>query len=315
MDLAGLFDSIGLAKVREFLSQGQGETVHPEFKTISKVPLTRDDRRNVAKALSGFANSGGGIVVWGIDARKNKEGVDAASERRSIAHLAKLVSDLNSLTGQLVSPIVDGVRHEMIPEEGDVGYAKSLIPQSQATPHMAKGGEDRYYKRAGDSFYRMEHFDLEDMFGRRPRPDLRFHATPTKQVRGPGDVRIGAVVGLQNAGRAVAKYPYLSMTVDSPFEFARYGLDGSGNTGLPRLPQSRYVASGRTQVFGGTSEVVVYPGAVLDVTLVRCSISTEADPSAIPDLVVEYELCCEGSSMTSDTYELPGSCFHSLRSS
>lgn len=29
---------------------------------------------------------------------------------------------------------------------------------------MAKLEEDRYYKRSGDSFYRMEHFDLEDMF-------------------------------------------------------------------------------------------------------------------------------------------------------
>ena len=30
---------------------------------------------------------------------------------------------------------------------------------------MAKLGEDRYYKRSGDSFRKMEHFDLEDMFG------------------------------------------------------------------------------------------------------------------------------------------------------
>ena len=37
---------------------------------------------------------------------------------------------------------------------------------------MAKAGEDRYYKRSGASFYRMEHFDLEDMFGRRLKPKL-----------------------------------------------------------------------------------------------------------------------------------------------
>jgi hypothetical protein len=37
---------------------------------------------------------------------------------------------------------------------------------------MAKFGQDRYYKRSGDTFRRMEHFDLEDMFGRRPRPKL-----------------------------------------------------------------------------------------------------------------------------------------------
>ena len=38
---------------------------------------------------------------------------------------------------------------------------------------MAKLGENRYYKRSGDSFYQMEHFDLEDMFGRRRKPKLK----------------------------------------------------------------------------------------------------------------------------------------------
>jgi len=33
-------------------------------------------------------------------------------------------------------------------------------------------GEDRYYKRGGDRFYKMEPFDVADMFGRRRAPVL-----------------------------------------------------------------------------------------------------------------------------------------------
>jgi len=31
-----------------------------------------------------------------------------------------------------------------------------------------------YFKRSTEGFYRLEHFDLEDLFGRRPKPALRF---------------------------------------------------------------------------------------------------------------------------------------------
>ena len=33
-----------------------------------------EERRNFAKAVSGFANSDGGLIVWGIDARPNSDG-------------------------------------------------------------------------------------------------------------------------------------------------------------------------------------------------------------------------------------------------
>jgi hypothetical protein len=38
---------------------------------------------------------------------------------------------------------------------------------------MAKLGEDRYYKRSGDRFYKIEHFDVADMFDRHRAPVLQ----------------------------------------------------------------------------------------------------------------------------------------------
>lgn len=62
-----------------------------------------------------------------------------------------------------------------------------------------------YYKRSTEGFYRLEHFDLEDMFGRRQRPVLKMSIQTRKH---PGDDP-----GLKelnfyflNEGRAVAKY-------------------------------------------------------------------------------------------------------------
>ena len=72
---------------------------------------------------------------------------------------------------------------------------------------MAKLGEDRYYKRSGDSFYRMEHFDLEDMFGRRPKPLLTLEIVPRGLRNFPDDPESEELhFYLSNSGRAVAKY-------------------------------------------------------------------------------------------------------------
>jgi AhpD family alkylhydroperoxidase len=140
--------------------------------TVAKAEGLTEDMINHL-CVSGFANSSGGIIVWGVDARKNAQDVDCAVGRKEIEPIKLFLSRLNALTGQAVSPIVDGIRHRAIETTENSGFAITLVPETESGPHMAKLGEDRYYKRSGDSFYKMEHFDLEDMFGRRPEANLR----------------------------------------------------------------------------------------------------------------------------------------------
>jgi hypothetical protein len=138
----------------------------------------------------------------GVDARKSEQKIDCATASKEIDSIKQFVAKLNEFTGQAVSPIVGGIRHKPLETNSGKGFAATLVPESVSGPHMAKLGEDRYYKRSGDSFYVMEHFDLEDMFGRRQKPKLRFDALP---IIGDGAGE-GLVFRIQNVGRGVAKY-------------------------------------------------------------------------------------------------------------
>ena len=302
MNLEEAYESLGIEDIKGFIATRE-EDLQLDFKTV-KPSFTRDDRKNLAKALSGFANSAGGLIVWGVDARRIDE-VNVASELQPIADLNMLISNLNSATGELVSPSVDGVRHKPIPDGpgSRSGYAVTLVPASQSGPHMAKGREHRYYKRSGDRFYRLEHFDLEDMFGRRPHPDLKLLARLTTYTGG-----LTVILGLENIGLGLAKYPYLHIQLEPPYEISRYELDGNGKSGLPILAQDS--STGNSRKYGGTSEIVVYPGSELQVTTVKIRNIRQyfVENDKVPDLVVHASYCSEGITMKDEDYRLPGKC-------
>jgi hypothetical protein len=247
-----MYDQIDYQTIQKYVEAGQEENLTLDFKSLNSSDLSnRDDRKNFAKALSGFANSSGGMVVWGVDCRKNEEGVDCANSIVENNNVDILLSRCNELTGIAVSPIVDGVQHKKIYSTPPKGLVVTMVPESDRGPHMAKLGEDRYYKRSGDSFYRMEHFDIADMFGRRRRPNLVLDYIEKGRTR--------IVIRIRNDGRGTAIAPYLWVKFPPGHGMNPYGSDGNLNWNLPP------VRSRGPTAFAGTTEDVIHPGTAIEV--------------------------------------------------
>lgn len=299
MTLEQRFDSLTASDVHQFVQDGQEENLSLEFKELSSNSLGRDDRKNLAKALSGFANSAGGIVVWGVEARLNSDGVDRASNVKPVQNVALLISRLNELTGSAVSPIVDGVIHKALSDSGSDAFAVSLVPESNIGPHMAKLGEDRFYKRSGDSFYRMEHYDIADMFGRRRRPNLKLVGTvDSVGLSGTRDEVVSLLLTIVNTGRGTASAPYLWIDPPPGAKLDGSGVDGNRQHGLKCHPTPKF---GQARSFGADANTVIHPGASLDITRLNVSIRTEGD------LSMPYRLAAEDVALTADVLTVPKS--------
>ena len=254
-----LYNSIDYGTLCRFVDEQQEEHLSLEFKLVTEPAMNRNDRLNFAQALSGFANSSGGIVAWGVNARRGDSGVDCARDLRPIENVALLLTRLNELTGQFISPKLEGVLHKKIDLGDGTGFVISYIPESDAGPHMAKGGEDRYYKRSGDSFYKMEHFDIEDMFGRRKKPNLSLqykvrlgmHDSP------PSWAHVFVTLQLINQGRGTAVHPYME-------------IERISHAKLKGLNGPRKLAMARLQVHGkafycNNDFTVIHPNTYVDV--------------------------------------------------
>ena len=279
---------------------GTNETLHVEVKE-GKGPLSAELKGYVSQALSGFANSDGGVLVFGLTAKRGDKGQpDQITGVKPFEGFRAAVSDIESLIGQAVMPIVEGVQVNSFPSERQTehGYVVTYIPASDCGPHRAilkQIGEREYWKRAGDGFYRMEHFDIADMFGRRRRPRVRLvcraEIRDQMSVGGREEVTWSIILSLQNDGRAIARFPMLWLEPSAKVGIDRYGLDGNRNEGLPR---QRTLPSERGILYIGREGDIIHPGMRLDVTRTERIGSPGPDKAGVPQqYVFGYRLAAE----------------------
>lgn len=309
-DLHDDFLAVDLAAIDRFLAERRQEDLRLDFKQLARSPeFDKSDKRNLAKAVSGFANSDGGLIIWGVEARKDADEVDAASAKRPIPSVDAAHSKILSLTGEATGPLVDGVEHRVIHEGADEGYIVTYVPRSDSGPHMARLGEGRYYKRSGDSFYPLEHFDLEDMFGRRPKPKLEIatHVLPAGGVSGSGTVQVffDVLLGIRNVGRGIARFPFLKLLVNAPHAVAPSGLDGNSRFGLPVRPRING-AQLPAEFYGGANDVV-HPGDEIYIAKIRGGF---IEGGRTGDVSAHYWIGADGHPMRGDRILVPASLIH-----
>lgn len=133
----------------------ESEILDFKLATNQGLPLEIEDKVNLSKSISGFANSGGGVLVWGVYCNENHAKADCVQELRPIAKLMGFRSSIIAASVQLVNPPVKGIDTELIFDGLDRGYLLMLIPNSsELVQSITKKGKG-FYERVGTSFLEM----------------------------------------------------------------------------------------------------------------------------------------------------------------
>lgn len=294
MNIKEYFKNIDLAGIKEFVETQTPEDLNLDFKTANFPADLNFDNKNFSKCLSGFANSLGGLIIWGIKANKNKDGVDAANDLKPIKELLKFENHLKRIEGKSVVPIIEGIDYRKIEESKDNGYLIVYIPQSDRAPHMAQYADKHYYKRSGDSFYICEHFDIMDMLNRKTTPklevEINFEKIERKFIKDIERYRYEGIFCVKNIGQVSLRYLVVYLKVHNPFYISTCGIDGNCNRGMKMLPTKEAFKK-----YEGGTELVIHPDTYHEVD--KIVINEIGMDSEISDLIIEYKVIAEGMKM------------------
>lgn len=302
MDLdeaTNLFESLKAFKTQQELFQYCEESLshvekeHYDYKTKADSTNPKpgpSDQKNLAKALSGFSNSAGGVLIWGVE--------DETLEPRPIAQAHKFLANLLELAPNAIDPSIQGVDGHVVPADppnGDAGFVLLLIRESDAPPHRVilkdREIQGHYYIRCGSSFIKASHSQLEDMFGRRPRPKLVLEFVRFTKDFNLHAGTVNAVFKLRNDGRGLARYPFV---------IARLPEGARGQGGDFQERNSDVFEENGLVGVGNINQRVIHPGVDLEIV----GLSFRNPRFAFGQLIeLECMVSAEGQQLTPYTFK------------
>jgi hypothetical protein len=207
-------------------------------------------------ALSGFANTGGGLLVWGIDAPDR-----VAESVRPVADPEGLKASLFAWRLDGTDPTVPNVEIESFhfADKSRGGFVVCLVPESTHKPHCTVIPKSRqYFVRLGDSFRVAPTSLLRALFYPQFQAIAKvtawMHWSPHPNT--PALCRGRAQAAFENVGTGSAKRPYLMVSTNGPVECR-------GNDIYVAHPDwaKRQIGSGLFELYTGRS---IHPGQSLE---------------------------------------------------
>ena len=193
------------------------ESVHLDFKAAGS--LSKDDKKKaeIAKDVSAFANSDGGIIVYGIEEQEHK------------AHALSYI-DGNTYTKEWLEQVIqDNIQRrieglKIFPIRDNWDITKSIyivkIPRSSNTPHMS--ADKCYYKRNNFRSVKMEEYEVRDLFYREATPNLTISGYNFYPVDKNNDyVTFGFIAQVWNDSNTIATLYKLNCYINNYIRFNR----------------------------------------------------------------------------------------------
>jgi hypothetical protein len=182
------------------------ESLYLEFKSSGSISQQDSIKSEISKDISAFANSDGGIIIYGIVEEKYK-----ASSLSPI--------DGNVFTKEWLEQVISSRIQRRIPEYQifpiriDNHIEKTIylvkVNRSNSGPHMASDG--RYYKRSNVQVIKMEEYEVRDHYFRINATNLEIEDFEYKKIgaRRNGDsyssIQFEISFQIKNTGNTVEK--------------------------------------------------------------------------------------------------------------
>lgn len=209
-----LFDSLdSYSRLDELVAAGEAEGMHLECRSPKQPLLNRDLQARLAQALSGFANTSGGVFIWGMSTTRHKhDKSDVLSQIEPIGKCRRLEQQIIRKIPALTTPPVLNTKSKILFKnaEDTKGVILTYIPHSLGDPVQAQ--DNMFYFRSGDEFIVAPYEMIKRLFAATDSPDLTLNLD-NKLVRKNKDGSWKLPIVIMNRSSAVAEQTKLSVKI------------------------------------------------------------------------------------------------------
>lgn len=329
MDNASLFyDQIKCCEdIQDLVNQRTIEEIFLDFKEKENIDgkMGDHDKSAFSKAASGFAHQEGGVLVWGIEARKedpkDQDSLDCAINLKPINKLRSFHQELTKYISMATEPPVDGILHKMIFENNDQnsdrGFVISLFPKSHLV-HRTLGPREtkhRFYKRHGCDFYPLNSTaEIRELFFRSLSPELelnifRQESTGLIVKNGVPGGSFALGFALENRGTGIAKNCSVNVWLQGEEQFSWDALGWYDPEGCHSFKTAQLLANydrvrGRTRF--STKYIKLNPGIVIcpEEEMAIAMVACKSAKGTNPKVIVKYKIFAENMIPKEGTTEL-----------
>src|SRR5579863_1720871 len=129
-------------------------------------PVSDDSaaQKMIAKAVCGFSNADGGVLIIGMKAQsRSKDEPDVITTKAPVPDTKLVSSRVLDWVGNLVEPGIVGLHVREVKESKGKksGYVVAFVPGSEGRPRRSRK-DSKFYQRIGSGTFPMEYFQIED---------------------------------------------------------------------------------------------------------------------------------------------------------
>ncbi len=214
-----LFNSINtFSFIEELIKEGQEENQYLECKSPTEPRLTREQKSQLSEAVSGFGNSSGGIILWGVGTTKHDRGnksLDILSQPEPVGLAKKFAREIDSTIPLLIKPPSSEIHQSKIlfKKTTDTrGIIVTYIPPTSGDPVQALDG--KFHIRIRHEFQEMPYEIIKRMFAGTDSPDI-YPVFDKRIVELKPDDKWKIPIILENRSSAATTHVKVSISIEN----------------------------------------------------------------------------------------------------
>jgi hypothetical protein len=156
-----------ISDIQSLIDNEIEESIHLDFKEANALDKSDGKKKDISKDVSAFANSDGGILVYGVK-ELNHKAHSITYIDGNIYTKEWLEQTINSSIQKRISEI------KIIPIRNNGNISETIyivkVPKSYDTPHICR--DKRFYKRFNFESVMMEEYEIRQLYGQRLKSKL-----------------------------------------------------------------------------------------------------------------------------------------------